>query len=59
MSETITIDKSHYKRLIEASEKLNALEAAGVDNWEGYSIALSMLEDEESYEDIYGVPDPR
>lgn len=30
--------------------KLNALEAAGVDNWPGYGEAMSALEDEEEEE---------
>lgn len=43
--ENITIAKSLYDRLRAAEKKLNALEAAGVDNWEGYDQA--MREDDE------------
>lgn len=31
------IPKSEYARLLERDEWLSFLEAAGVDNWEGYS----------------------
>lgn len=40
----ITISQEEYDKLLEDSEFLNALLMAGVDNWEGYSIALEMLE---------------
>lgn len=39
------ISKEEYKRLIERDTKLSALECAGVDNWEGYGIAMEMVED--------------
>jgi len=35
----ITIKKAEYDRLIERDAWLNYLEAAGVDNWEGYDFA--------------------
>ncbi len=35
-----TLTTRRYKELLEAEEKLIALENAGVDNWEGYSIAM-------------------
>lgn len=41
--ETITIDKKRYDELIEAEAKLRALEAAGVDNWQGYNYAMEIL----------------
>lgn len=39
MDEEITIKKSEYDRLVADSKMLNALEAQGVDNWEGYDEA--------------------
>ena len=42
----IAITKKEYESLLEDSEKLEALEAAGVDNWEGYSDAMESLEEE-------------
>ena len=38
--EMITISKERYDRLVEASRILDALDAAGVDNWEGYEFAM-------------------
>ncbi len=45
--ETVTISKKEYDRLIEDSEFLTALEAAGVDNWEGYAMAREMVDADE------------
>jgi hypothetical protein len=42
MEETVTISKSEYKQLKKDSEWLGFLEAAGVDNWEGYDYAIEM-----------------
>lgn len=47
--ETIIITKKEYDRLIKDQEKLYALEAAGVDNWEGYNIAIDILDGKDSY----------
>ena len=44
--ERIAIYMSYYKELLRDQKKLRKLEAAGVDNWEGYSIAIDG-EDEE------------
>jgi hypothetical protein len=44
--ETVTIPKSEYESLLEAQAKLDALEGAGVDNWEGYDDAMALLDDE-------------
>jgi hypothetical protein len=44
--EMITITKHEYDRLIEADRWLGSLEAAGVDNWEGYSFALELHREE-------------
>lgn len=42
---TIEIPFTEYVDLLAAQEKLSALEAAGVDNWEGYAEAMATLED--------------
>jgi len=47
MEKTITITLEEYNRLVEDSEFLNALEAAGVDNWEGYDEACCAVDEEE------------
>lgn len=50
MEDTITISMEEYERLVDAESTLEALICAGVDNWEGYGYAMSMLDEEE--EDI-------
>lgn len=45
--ETVTILKSEYEKLVKDSDFLSCLEAAGVDNWHGYSIAWGMMDEEE------------
>ena len=52
MEELITITKQEYDRLIDDSNFLNRLRAAGVDNWEGFGFACE--DEEETEEDIYG-----
>ncbi|WVS22284.1 hypothetical protein [Enterococcus phage vB_EFaS_ZC1] len=47
MQETVTISKREYERLLKVEAFLNALEAAGVDNWSGYGDAWAMYEEEE------------
>lgn len=42
---SVTITESEYRQLKWAQRKLEALEDAGVDNWEGYGDALSTLND--------------
>jgi len=44
MEETITITKSEYESLLEDSNVLNSLYAAGVDNWCGYDEAMNSEE---------------
>lgn len=44
--ETVTISKAEHDRLVAASDKLDALEAAGVDNWSGYDVAMQILNEE-------------
>ena len=56
----VSITQEEYFELVESKQKLDALEAAGVDNWEGYGDAMELLgedDDEESEEDIYGPAD--
>ncbi len=43
----IEITRAEHERLIERDAFLSALQAAGVDNWEGYSEACRALGDEE------------
>ncbi|MEH6848093.1 MULTISPECIES: hypothetical protein [Bacillus cereus group] len=43
----VTISRAEYLRLLEDSEFLSCLEAAGVDNWGGYGDAWEMMESEE------------
>ena len=44
---SVSITMAEYLDLIAAKEKLVALEAHGVDNWEGYAEAMATLDDEE------------
>jgi len=39
----VQITKKYYEELVEAQAKLDALEGAGVDNWEGYDDAMERL----------------
>ncbi|QBX32938.1 hypothetical protein [Enterococcus phage vB_EfaS_PHB08] len=48
MQDTVIISYSEYERLVKAEAFLNALEAAGVNNWSGYGDALDMYEEEEA-----------
>jgi hypothetical protein len=36
----ITLSKYEYETLIKYAQKLSYLEAYGVDNWEGYDLAM-------------------
>lgn len=47
MQDTVIISYSEYERLVKAEAFLNALEAAGVDNWSGHGDAWAMYEEEE------------
>ena len=44
--ENVIISKFRYERLLKYEEKLDALEAAGVDNWSGYDYAMEILRGE-------------
>lgn len=43
VNNAISVNKDTLLQLIKNSEKLAALEAEGVDNWEGYSLAIREL----------------
>lgn len=45
VDDTVNIPKGEYEDLLEASAFLDALEAAGVDNWVGYDFAREIYED--------------
>lgn len=45
MTTTYTLTEDELTELVEAKNKLDALEAAGVDNWDGYNIAMDNVED--------------
>lgn len=42
---TVTLTEAEYWELLTAYRELSALEAAGVDNWDGYDGAMAILED--------------
>lgn len=44
--ETLVITRDEYEQLQKDSMWLRHLEAAGVDNWEGYSIAQDMARED-------------
>jgi putative endonuclease len=45
--DTVYISKVELTRLQEVDAKMDALEAAGVDNWEGYEYAMEILHEKE------------
>ena len=46
MEEMVTITKKEYEQLVDDSEKLCALENAGVDNWDGYDYAMQLYHED-------------
>ena len=53
---TVTIPESEYRNLLRRDSWLGYLEAAGVDNWQGYDYAGELKRDaveagEDSYDD--------
>lgn len=42
----ISIPKEEYDKLVEGQKLLYALEAAGVDNWEGYDMAREAMDED-------------
>lgn len=45
--ETVTISKKEYESLLEDRKWLQALEGAGVDNWQGYDYARELMNEDE------------
>jgi len=45
----VCITLAEYEELLAAQEKLNMLEAFGVDQWDGYAAAMEAMEDEDGY----------
>lgn len=43
--EMVTVPKQEYDSLVKDSKFLEALRAAGVDNWDGYEFALDTLDE--------------
>lgn len=43
----VEVEEERYQQLLDAERFLDALRAAGVDNWDGYSYAHELLEGEE------------
>ncbi len=43
----VTITKSYFDSLVEDAKFLQALQDAGVDNWEGYHYVQHLLDDDE------------
>lgn len=50
--EKVSITKTEYARLLERDLFLSALEAAGVDNWDGYAHAQEIMSGWEPEEDV-------
>jgi hypothetical protein len=42
MEPKVEITESYYRELLERDNWLSALEAAGVDNWDGYEVAMEI-----------------
>ena len=55
--ETVIIDKKLYLMLYTSHVILQALECAGVDNWEGYGDAMANLDEELSSEEDENILD--
>lgn len=49
---TWTLSQAEYQELKKAADLYYALEAVGVDNWEGYSTAWQIVEGEITEDDI-------
>ena len=47
VTQLVEEQRQEIARLRDSERKLTALEAAGVDNWEGYSDAMQMMEEKE------------
>lgn len=44
--DTVTINREEYEEMQKELSKLYALVAAGVDNWDGWDIAIGVLREE-------------
>lgn len=42
---SVKISKEEYEELLDARDKLDALERAGVDNWDGWDDAMNIYEE--------------
>lgn len=51
MNEKITIDYKVYEGLVQDRETLRALEAGGVDNWEGFEFAMEEIQKRRALKD--------
>lgn len=47
-NDRVILSRDEYESLVRASRLLNALECAGVDNWEGYADSWAKAHDEEN-----------
>ena len=47
MELNITISKKEYEELLKDQKLLQALQGAGVDNWEGYDYAIEIMQEME------------
>jgi len=45
VDDTVSVPRNEYEELLERSAWLSALEAAGVDNWEGSEIAQDIYDE--------------
>lgn len=52
MDQLVFLTENEYDDLVKDREFLGCLEQAGVDNWEGYSIACQLFEGEIDEDDI-------
>lgn len=48
----MTVSSQRLKELEAAERKLNALEQAGVDNWDGYDFAMEIIKHYEEVEEL-------
>ncbi len=46
--EFVTIYEQDYEELVKDRKLLNALRAAGVDNWQGFDVAIEAMEKEDT-----------
>lgn len=49
LDDNVSISKSRYEVLLAAERFISALNAAGVDNWEGYDYACKIYEEGENF----------